>query len=447
LHRQISANRPPSVNSIMGVSMSTLGGWAFLSAIFGYYIFRNLQDKWARDAARAGAHRQKLEERQTLQSRKESKEKAKRQRGEAYSKDVDDSSKSAQPKQRAPKPASATTYTPDYSTDDGVDNREFAKQLASVKAGTNLNAPKKSDEKRTRSVKQSRAREIDEPVSDSKPSAPSSTAGADADDDQSSVASPEVKATDAGDVSDMLEPKSAGPAVLRLTDTEKVKQKQKKAKEPEKVETKKQRQNRQKAEAAKAAREEAEKSRKAAEEAQRRLARVSEGRAAKDGSAFMAAQAASKSAWNGNSPNGKAEDATNGDHSAVQPLDTFDSSRSEVPAAKATPPKAKQADNWMASLPSEEEQMEILRGEEEWSTVAPKKAGKGKKKEPVVETPAEPEPVQAAPAVSQPALKAQKPAAVNGNSKPKVAFSQQSSFAALSTNDDDQEEVENEWDV
>ncbi|KAK0633484.1 hypothetical protein B0T14DRAFT_417945 [Immersiella caudata] len=432
----------------MGVSMSTLGGWAFLSAIFGYYIFRNLQDKWARDAARAGTHRQKLEERQNIQSRKESKEKAKRQRGEAYSKDADDSSKSTQPKQRAPKPASATTYTPDYSTDDGVDNREFAKQLASVKAGTNLNAPKKTDEKRTRSVKQSRAREIDEPVSDSKPSAPSSTAGADADDDQSSVASPEVKATDVGDVSDMLEPKSAGPAVLRLTDTEKVKQKQKKAKEPEKVETKKQRQNRQKAEAAKVAREEAEKSRKAAEEAQRRIARISEGRAAKDGSAFMAAQAASKSAWNGNSANGKT-DATNGDHAAVQPLDTFDTSRTEVPAAKAAPPKVNQADSWMASLPSEEEQMEILRGEEQWSTVAPKKAGKGKKKEQVVETPVEPEPVQAAPAVPQPALKPQKPAAVNGNanSKPKVAFSQQSSFAALSTNDEDQKEVENEWDV
>jgi hypothetical protein len=429
----------------MGISMSTLGGWALLSAIFGYYIFRNLQDKWARDAARAGAHRQKLEERQNLQSRKESKEKAKRQRGEAYSKDADDSNKSTQPKQRASKPASAPTYTPDYSTDDGVDNREFAKQLASVKAGTNLNAPKKTDEKRTRSVKQSRAREIDEVVSDSKPSAPSSTAGADADDDQSSVASPEVKAADAGDVSDMLEPKSAGPAVLRLTDTEKVKQKPKKAKELEKVETKKQRQNRQKAEAAKAEREEAEKARKAAEEAQRRLARISEGRAAKDGSAFMAAQAASKSAWN-NSTNDNTS-AANGNHAAVQPLDTFDTSRAEVPAAKAAPPKATQADNWMASLPSEEEQLEILRGEEEWSTVAPKKATKSKKKEPVAEAPVEQEPVQAAPAASQPAPKPQKQATINGNGKPKVAFSQQSSFAALSTNDDDQGNGESEWDV
>ncbi|KAK4449531.1 hypothetical protein QBC34DRAFT_425629 [Podospora aff. communis PSN243] len=430
----------------MGVSMSTLGGWAVISAVIGYYIFRSSQERRSLNAGRAGAHRQKLEERQNIQSRKEPKEKAKRQRGEAYSKDAEDSNKSAQPKQRASKPASAPTYTPDYSTDDGVDNREFAKQLASVKAGTNLNAPKKTDEKRTRSVKQSRAREIDEVVSDSKPSAPSSTAGADADDDQSSVASPEVKAADAGDVSDMLEPKSAGPAVLRLTDTEKVKQKPKKAKEPEKVETKKQRQNRQKAEAAKAEREEAEKARKAAEEAQRRLARISEGRAAKDGSAFMAAQAASKSAWNGNSTNGNTSTA-DGSHAAVQPLDTFDTSRTEAPAAKAAPPKVTQADNWMASLPSEEEQLEILRGEEEWSTVAPKKATKSKKKEPVAETLVEQEPVQAAPAASQPTTKPQKQAIVNGNTKPKVAFSQQSSFAALSTNDDDQGNGESEWDV
>jgi hypothetical protein len=207
------------------------------------------------------------------------------------------------------------------------------------------------------------------------------------------------------------------------------------------VETKKQRQNRQKAEAAKAEREVAEKARKAAEEAQRRLARISEGRAAKDGSAFMAAQAASKSAWNGNTS------TVNGSHAAVQPLDTFDTSRTEAPAAKAAPPKVTQADNWMASLPSEEEQLEILRGEEEWSTVAPKKATKSKKMEPVAEAAVEQEPVQATPAVSQPAPKPQKQATVNGNTKPKVAFSQQSSFAALSTNDDDQGNGESEWDV
>jgi len=430
--------------------MSTLGGWAFLSAFFGYYIYRSLRERWAREAARLAAHRQKVE-RQNLQNRKELKEKAKRQRGEAFSKDVDDSTKTTQPKPRAPKAAPAPSYTPDFSSDDGVDNREFAKQLASVKQGTNLNAPKKTDEKRQRSVKQSRAREIDNPVSENKPSAPSSTAGADADDDESqaasSAASPEVTAADAAGVADMLEPKSAGPAVLRLTDTDKVKQKEKKAKAVEKVETKKQRQNRQKVEAAKVEREEAEKQRQVALEAQRRLARVSEGRAAKDGSAFMASQAA-QSAWTGNGANGNSTNssATNGDHGAVQPLDTFNTaSHTEVSTRKATPPTSKQDKNWISSLPSEEEQMEILRGEEEWSTVTTKKAAKGKKKEPVTETQVEPELKQTTPVVSQPtAVKTQK-ATANGNGKPTKPFSQQSSFAALSTKDEP--EVENEWDV
>lgn len=89
--------------------------------------------------------------------------------------------------------------------------------------------------------------------------------------------------------------------------------------------------------------------------------------------------------------------------------------------------------------------MEILRGEEEWSTVTTKKAAKGKKKEPVTETQVEPELKQTTPVVSQPtAVKTQK-ATANGNGKPTKPFSQQSSFAALSTKDEP--EVENEWDV
>jgi len=441
----------------MGISMSTLGGYAVLVAVLGFYALRHSQERWARDAQRAAALRQRQEERQNLQSRKDAKEKAKRQRGEAYSKDVDESVKTTQTKPRAaPKAALAASYTPDFSSDDGVDNREFARQLASVKQGTNLSTAKKTDEKRQKSVKQSRARSIDdELVSDNKASAPSSTAGADADDDESPIASPEVTAVDAGDVTDMLEPKSAGPAVLRLTDTDKVKQpKEKNAKAPEKVETKKQRQNRQKTEAAKVAREETEKQRQVALEAQRRLARISEGRAAKDGSAFMAAQAP-KSVWTGNGAKASSTNSsvTNGDYVAVQPLDTFDtSSHTDVSTTKTAPVTSNNNDSWMSSLPSEEEQMEILRGQEEWSTVTTKKAGKGKKKEPVAGSISESEPsapaaaqpkqVAFAPVVSQPAAKAPK-ATTNGKSaKP---FSQQSSFAALSTNDEP--DVENEWDV
>ncbi|KAK0661229.1 hypothetical protein QBC41DRAFT_350714 [Cercophora samala] len=42
-------------------------------------------------------------------------------------------------------------------SNDEVDNREFARQLASIKQGTNLNATKRADEKRQKPVKQSRA--------------------------------------------------------------------------------------------------------------------------------------------------------------------------------------------------------------------------------------------------------------------------------------------------
>ncbi|KAK3336049.1 hypothetical protein B0T19DRAFT_26808 [Cercophora scortea] len=437
----------------MGASMSTLSGWAIIICIAGLYAYRHANEQKKRDAAR------QRHDRPAIQIRKEPKEKTKRLRGEAHSKDVEDSDKAAKLKARAQKPAPKPTPTPptaNYSSDDGVDNREFARQLASIKQGTNINAPKKTEEKRQKSVKQSRAREIDEKVNETKVSAPSSTAGADADDDESALSSPEVKAADSRDVSDMLEPAPSGPSVLRLTGTDKIKQKEKKVKAPEKVETKKQRQNRLKTEAAKADREEAEKQRQVALEAQRRLARISEGRAAKDGSAFMAAQAA-QSVWKDKAANG----SSSNDFLPVQPLETFDtgshtdvspsSAVTPAPSRQTTvPPKSKPAterDNWIASLPSEEEQMELLLGEEEWSTVTTKKPTKAKKEVATAESTsgAESTAKKAAPAASEPAAVATKTQKSNGTGKPAKTFTQPSSFAALSTNDD--QDVENEWDV
>lgn len=419
----------------MGVSMSTLGGWAIIFSIAGYYGYRYISETRVKDLAKAATQRQRVEDRHNLQSKKETKEKAKRQRGEAYSKDVDDADKMAKSKARVAKPVAPPVHNTAYSSDDGVDNREFAKQLASVKQGTNFDGARKTEQKKQKSVKQSRAREIDA-VPENRPSAPSSTAGVDADDDEASIPSPEVRAADAGDVSDMLEPKSAGPSVLRLTDTDKVKPKEKRVKEPERVETKKQRQNRQKTEAAKALREETEKDRKVAMEAQRRLARISEGRAAKDGSTFTAAQA-KPSVWNGNGSNGKPEAAaTNGGFIPVQPLDTFNAPAA-VQATPAPAPVVDKNEDWMSSLPSEEEQMEQLLADEDWNTVPTKKSTKSKKKGGAPESENDTKGT-ATPVVSQPvAAKAPKP------SKP--AFGHQSSFAALST--DEPEEVEEEWDV
>ncbi|KAK4161984.1 hypothetical protein QBC43DRAFT_216374 [Cladorrhinum sp. PSN259] len=443
----------------MGVAMSTLFSWGFVLGVIAlYYSYSSKRDK-LRPSVRPAVQRQRLEEKQP---KKETKEKAKRQRVEAH-KDTE-SIKPTQPKERAPKSSSsnkqAKAPVAEDSSDDGIDNREFARQLASIKQGTNLNAPKKADEKRQKSVKQSRAQIIDDATNETKAtkpsapapvSAPSSAAGVDADDDESSSASPELKATDAGDVSDMLEPKSSGPSVLRLTDTDKVKpKKEKNAKEPEKTETKKQRQNRKKKEQEQEQRREDEKHRKAAEEAQRRVARIAEGRAAKDGSAFMTAQTQKPSVWTGNeahgSGNASTATTTNGDSAPVTLLDTFDNDGYvKVPLPKGKPaPKDKDAAsaNWIATLPSEEEQMEMLRDEEAWNTVKTKKSKK-KGTNAANESSNESEP-SAAP--SKPASNLQPTNGPSVSGKPGKSYAQGSSFAALTTTDEPEVE-ENEWDV
>ncbi|KAK4143222.1 uncharacterized protein C8A04DRAFT_37584 [Dichotomopilus funicola] len=452
----------------MGVSLSTLVGWTVVIAAVYAVAFGIPGQKKAPAAVRGGAtQRQRLEDKPNTHNRKEPKEKAKRQRGDAYSKDTEDTNKTTQVKARTTKPSAPVRPAVDDSSDDGADNREFARQLANIKQGTTLNAPKKSDEKRQKSVKQSRAQVIDDKVNEIKVSAPSSTAGVDADDDESESASPEIKATDASGVSDMLEPKASGPSVLRLTDTDKAKtKKEKKAKEPEKTETKKQRQNRQKAEAAKALREETEKARKVDMENQRRQARIAEGRPAQDGSAFTA-QAVQSSAWSGNGANGTSapSNATNGSFLPVQPLDTFETgsytdvslpAKNEAPApVKAAPAtKSNPADSWIATLPSEEEQMELLRDEEAWNTVSTKKTNKKKKGAAAAAANETATDSESAAVQPKPAAKTSTPAPATSNGttaaapakKPTKIVSQQSAFAALSTNEPEGEE-ENEWDV
>ncbi|KAK0729334.1 hypothetical protein B0T21DRAFT_292555 [Apiosordaria backusii] len=433
----------------MGVNMSTLVGWAvIISAAVGYKLYLDSKNK---PAVRQVARQLHLTEKPSGQTRKEPKEKSKRQRVEAYSKDTEETNKSSQLKPRATKPSAAPSKPANDSSDDEVDNREFARQLASIKQGTNLNAPKKADEKRQKSVKQSRAQIIDEKAKEPKISAPSSTAGVDADDDASSAASPEVKPAGAGDVSDMLEPKASGPSVLRLTDTEKVKpKKEKKAKEPEKTETKKQRQNRRKKELEQEQRQEDERQRKIAEEAQRRQARIAEGRAAKDGSEFTN-KAVKESVWTAGNGTKTETKTANGQTAPAQPLDTFDTdSYTDVSIPQLTDsspnaPAVKEAstpNNWIASLPSEEEQMKMIEDEEAWNTV-PSKKSKKKKTEvtSATESAGESEPVAATKA--QPAPKTR---ATNGTGpvRPANIISQQSSFAALTPNDD---ETSKEWDV
>ncbi|EFX03587.1 hypothetical protein CMQ_515 [Grosmannia clavigera kw1407] len=414
----------------MGVTLSTLIGWAAVLGLFGAYSFREWSKSHPAQLAKVAQQKQR-QERHFPTQRKEQKE-AKPKRARAS--EPPQAAKSAAATVTAPPPPIIYTYSSD---DDAANNREFARQLASVKQGTKISS-KAKDDTRQKSVKQSRAEEL--PVTTETAaavSAPSSTAGIDADDDRSSVASPVLGAVAAGGVSDMLEKQAPGPSVLRLTVSEDKPVKAKKAKAaPEPVETKKQRQNRKKVEQAKAAREEAEVERKSKLEAQRRTARLAEGRAAKDGSAFVAAQTSASSAWTGNGVKSSAEaSAGSATFIPAQPLDTFDSNAVHTDASKSSARSGDKGEDWMSSLPSEEEQMEMLRKEEEesWSTVKTKS-----RKSKAADAGENGHADTAAPKVA--------PVFVAGSGSSAVkSFTQKSAFAALSTDTPAEEEAE--WDV
>lgn len=403
----------------------TVGGYATLFGI-GYIIYQVSTQK---ERARLAAGPAKVIKSSQTEPRKD--DRKKKQRKETFATEAQESKKTAP---KAPITESIPSYVSKV-VDDQVDNREFARQLAKAKEGAKFSTSSDGGKQREKSVKQSRASKINAveektstlPV----PSAPSSTTGADADDDQSPITSPEVGPATAGDVSDMLEPTSSRPTVIRLTDTAPKQQNKKAAKVAAPVESKKQRQNRKKAEAAKVAREENEKERKTLEEKQRRTARIAEGRAAKDGSQYTAAAAAANSKWNQGAPNNKTSEPaqSNGLH---QPLDTFEatpSTRQSVPSVAVN----------NTSLPSEEEQIAQLQADDDdWSTVKTKSSKKTVKNASSVDS--GDEPVQSRPAVQ--------PKQISSNtreSKPSQSFG---SFSALSSKDDPaEEEVEEEWDV
>ncbi|KUI60396.1 hypothetical protein VP1G_07599 [Cytospora mali] len=418
-------------NTLSILTDKTFVGWAVISAGIAYAVYKQYDHKKTQQR-KLTAQKQRGHELRDNQPKKENK--AKRQRLESFASEP----KQAQTKSYA---AAAQTKGKEHSSDDGLDNREFAKQMAQNKK--NKFTPKVTNEQKQKSVKQSKAKVINTEAGPGKVSAPSSTAGVDADDD-SSAASPVVSAADPAGVSDMLEQVAQGPSVLRLTDTAEKQKKAKPAKSPQRVETKKQRQNRLKAERAKAEREEEEKARKALMEAQRRKAREAEGRAAKDGSTFMAAQ--KPSPWTGAGTNGQKAAPV-----AVQPLDTFDN-KAET-ATTVAPAKGKEnakqngkGPSW-ADIPfSEEEQLAMIKKqaeEDEWVPVSAKsRKTKTKNANVVSET-------------DDSAGEAPTPATapkVETNGRPKAkAMPSQSSFAHLSDEGanlggDEQQEPQ-EWDV
>lgn len=439
-------------NTISSLLNKTVGGWLLIvviTSIGGYRYYLDQQKKANKQNARL-----KARDVQGNQPKKDNK--AKKQRVESFASQI-----KAQPKSYAA--ATTTVSTPETKTAptksrDEVDDRAFAQQMANNKQNKFVTKTTSEQKHKQKSVKQSKAREIDEAnkITENedfgKESAPSSNAGADADDDQSPITSPSVGAVDATGVSDMLEQPSSGPTVLRLTSTEEKPKKAKKTKTPEPTETKKQRQNRQKREQEKADREEAEKQRKIAEEAQRRTARLAEGRPAKDGTGFAAAQKAN--AWAGNASNGTSANAVH------QPLDTFDNTPKAAAAPATTNGHGNKGDvkqsstkaNWAENPYTEEQQLKMFEAEDDskWQSVETKKAKKAKKTTVGVASSEDgsaneaPAPAVAAPAATTSPAAKSKAAVTNG--RPKVQ--PVNSFGALAVQDTGSEEEQaQEWDV
>ena len=285
--------------------------------------------------------------------------------------------------------------------EDGMSNAEFAKQLSQLKTGTSLKKPVTTGEtKKTR--KQGKRNELPPEALNGGPpkmngitssqdmSTTSSTTGADADDDLSSPVSPEFGATESTtpsglDVSDMLEPPSKGPSVLRLTEPvnpppARQPKPQKAAAEPE---TKKQRQNRKKNEEKKAMREQAEQERRVMLEKQLRTAREADGRPARNG--MGTAKPPSTNAWNNPTSAPTRAEGTPTTLRNGPLLDTLEDR--EATTDSSTKNTNGSGDNavvdgktWNRGLPSEEEQIRLMNemnSENAWSTVP---SGKGKKK-------------------------------------------------------------------
>jgi hypothetical protein len=207
------------------------------------------------------------------------------------------------PEQQEPRQSAA-------QSEDGIlSNKEFAKQLTQARSGTPIASASgkpsvsKKDQRANKNMLPAKRKAGNHLEAPNTLSDVSSTTGADGDDDLSPSGSPALAATSetvtkAGDVSDMLEAPSAGPAVLRLTDpkgTINKPQPKPAAKAFEAVETKKQRQARQKREAEKAANEEAERVRRKLMEKQIRGARLAEGTSAQ--SKTNSFKAPTESAW------------------------------------------------------------------------------------------------------------------------------------------------------
>jgi hypothetical protein len=162
--------------------LSTLSGWVAVIALGGGYYYYVKEKKSPVTAAK-----QAIKAIDTKES-KPKKAPAK-------------SEKAAKKKTQQPTPKTEEEADQGFSTavsndrDDEVDNKEFARQISNIKSG-HVPTSKAKTEKKQKSVKQSKAQE-NKAAAESSDNAdvPSSATGGDADDDESSVNSPELKAS------------------------------------------------------------------------------------------------------------------------------------------------------------------------------------------------------------------------------------------------------------
>ncbi|KAF2739854.1 hypothetical protein EJ04DRAFT_259127 [Polyplosphaeria fusca] len=241
-----------------------------------------------------------------------------------------------------------------------------SQQKSSAKAAK-AKAPKKSVKKAVQDIGDKAKANL---------SAASSTTGADGDDDLSPAVSPALGATTAvetpsgRDVSDMLEPRAAAPAVLRVLAPEKParmnKPQQQRPETPQ--ETKKQRQNKKKVEEAKAQREADEQQRLVLLEKQRRTAREARGEPAKNG--IQQAKPPTSNPWSA--------PRSTGPQNVILPVtDDFNhhevastASSSEAATNGTAPtPDSMSGSAYMNNLPSEEEQLRMAMEDSAWTEV------------------------------------------------------------------------------
>ncbi|EER42358.1 conserved hypothetical protein [Histoplasma capsulatum var. duboisii H88] len=285
----------------------------------------------------------------------------------------------AKPIVEVPEIQKVVSSTENWAGDEGMNNKEFAKQFTKAKEGTKLpsaDGKANKNEVRTKTIVSSTVVPDNKDVTELF-TRTSSSAEEDADDDLSSANSPVVNPTVpvAGSVSDMLAPAPAVIPPLRLVNIPQVNEQttMKKQKSENVGETKKQRQRRLKNENRKVMVEESERERRIQLEKHLHTARELERREAAKSKPTPATNAWQTSAIN-SQPNGLPKSAPAPSSSPL--LDTFDSTPQPTSSPSATPESIKASpyfESWANNLPSEEEQIRIIMSESEWTTVSSRK--------------------------------------------------------------------------